>query len=127
MVRAGLACAASIHATWQSVNESRYAVLDSFFWRSRTEQLSITGAESFLPPDPRLDHEVVVVSVSGESIGKMPPLEPLRRPVRLKMQKFAEKRTEWQAAVTRPVGTGIGFTELERVKQIVLDCARTIP
>ncbi len=64
--RAGLACVAPMHATWQSVNDSRYAVLDSFFWRSKMEQLSITCAESFRPPDPRLDHEVAVVSVSGE-------------------------------------------------------------
>ncbi len=55
---AGLSCAAPMHATWQSVNESRYAVLDSFFWRSKTDQLSITDTESFRPPDPRLDHEL---------------------------------------------------------------------
>ena len=128
--RAGLTCAAPMHATWQSVNESRFAVLDSFFWRSKTEQLSITGAQSFRPPDPRLDHEVVVVSVSGESIGKMPPLEALRAPVRLKMQKFAEKRTEWQAAVTHSLAMSAPeldcFMELERVKRIALDCARTV-
>jgi endonuclease/exonuclease/phosphatase (EEP) superfamily protein YafD len=29
--RGGLSCAAPMQATWQSVNESRYAVLDSFF------------------------------------------------------------------------------------------------
>ena len=42
--REGLACAAPMHATWQSVNESRYAVLDCFFWRAKTEQLSIADA-----------------------------------------------------------------------------------
>jgi hypothetical protein len=86
----GLACKAPSHATWQSVNESRYAVLDSFFWRSKTDQLSITDAESFRPPDPRLDHEVVIVTLAGESVGRMPPLEALRAPVRLKMRKWGE-------------------------------------
>jgi hypothetical protein len=49
---------------------------------SKTDQLSITGAESFRLPGPRLDHEAVIVSVSGESIGQMPPLYALRAPVR---------------------------------------------
>jgi hypothetical protein len=33
----GLACPTSSHATWQSINESHYAVLDSFFWLSKTD------------------------------------------------------------------------------------------
>ena len=47
--QAGLACAAPPHATWQSINESRYDVLDSFFWRSKTSQMEIQGVEAFLP------------------------------------------------------------------------------
>ncbi len=39
--QAGLACAAPSHATWQSVNDTRYAVLDSFFWWSKTDQMAI--------------------------------------------------------------------------------------
>jgi ribonuclease HI len=128
--REGLACAAPMHATWQSVNESRYAVLDCFFWRAKTEQLSIADAESFRSPDPRLDHEGVVVSVSGDSIGKMPPLEALRSPIRLKMDRWSEKRTEWQDAVNKSLALLATepdcFQELERVKQIALDCARTV-
>ena len=127
--REGLACAAPMHATWQSVNESRYAVLDSFFWRTKTE-LSITDAESYRPPDPRLDHETVIVHVSGESIGNMPPLEALRAPVRIKMRQWSEKRSEWQGAVTRSLALSAPetdrFEELERVKRIALDCARTV-
>ena len=128
--RMGLVCAAPMNATWQSVNESRYAVLDSFFWRSKTDQLSIADAESYRPPDPRLDHEVVSVRVSGETIATMPPLEALRAPIRLKMRQWPEKRSEWQDAVKRSLvlltPEPDQFKELERVKQIALDCARTV-
>ena len=62
--QAGLACAAPPHATWQSINEQRYAVLDSFFWQSKTSQIKIQGVEAFLPPDPRLDHDLIRASVT---------------------------------------------------------------
>ncbi len=110
--REGLACAAPMHATWQSDNGSRYAVLDCFFWRAKTEQLSIAYAESFRSPDPRLDG--VVVSVSGESIGKMPPLETLRSPIRLKMDRWSEKRTEWQDAVNKSLSCHSHFWQQNR-------------
>ena len=70
------------------------------------------------------------MSVSGESIGKMPPLEALRSPNRLKMDRWSEKRTEWQDAVNKSLALLATepdcFQELERVKQIALDCARTV-
>ena len=46
----GLACAAPSHATWQSANESRYAVLDKFFWRSKTDQIGLQDVAAYLPP-----------------------------------------------------------------------------
>ena len=103
--RTGLACVAQSHATtWQSVNESRFAVLDSFFWRSKAEQVGIQGVEAFLPPDPRLDHGMLQARVSCDTLGPMPPLEALRAPVRLRMRNWREnlKRASWQEeAVTR--------------------------
>ncbi len=52
-------------------------------------------------------------------------------PVRLRMQKFAEKRTEWQAAVTQSLVMSAPepdcFLELELVKRIALNCTRTVP
>jgi hypothetical protein len=50
----GLACAASLHSTWQSVNESRYAVLDCFFWQSKTFEWCGMMRESFPPVIPRI-------------------------------------------------------------------------
>jgi len=51
-LREDLTCAAPEHATWQSVNESRHAILDCFFWRSKSDGPSIRGAEAFLSADP---------------------------------------------------------------------------
>ncbi len=101
MVQADLTCAAPEHATWQSVNESRHAILDCFYWRSKSDGPSIRGAEAFLSADPRLDHDIVRVTVDGGNIGPMPSLETLRTPVRLKMQKFSGKVLEYQTAVTQ--------------------------
>ena len=60
----------------------------------------------------------------------MPPLEALRSPIRLKMDRWSEKRTEWQDAVNKSLALLATepdcFQELERVKQIALDCARTV-
>ena len=128
--QAGLACAAPSHATWHSVNESRYAVLDSFFWRSKVDQMSIQGVESYLPPDPRLDHDMLRVRVSCDSVGPMPPLEALRAPVRLRMRSWGQKKADWQEAVTRSLALSAEeadcFMELERTKRIALECARSV-
>ncbi len=60
----------------------------------------------------------------------MPPLEALRSPIRLKMEIWSEKRTEWHDAVNKSLALLATepdcFQELERVKQIALDCARTV-
>jgi len=128
--QAGLACAAPSHATWLSINESRYAVLDSFFWRSKADQIRIQGVESYLPPDPRLDHDMLQVRVSCDTVGPMPPLEALRAPVRLRMRSWAQKKADWQEAVARSLSLSAEeanlFRELERVKRIALDCARSV-
>ena len=128
--QAGLACAAPSHATWRSINESRYAVLDSFFWRSKTDQMGIQGVTSYLPPDPRLDHDLVQARVSCDTVGPMPPLEALRAPARLRMRSWGQKRAAWQEAVTRSLDLTAPeldkFTELERVKLVALDCARSV-
>ncbi len=50
--QAGLTCAAQVHATWQSIIESRYAVLDCFLWRSRTGQESPRAASPRQPDRP---------------------------------------------------------------------------
>ena len=84
--QAGLACAAPSHAAWLSINESRYAVLDNFFWRSKADQIHIQGVESYLQQDPLLDHDMLQVRVSCDTVGPMPPLEALRAPVRFLMR-----------------------------------------
>ena len=125
----GLTCMAPPHATWQSINESRCAVLDCFFWQSRTGKATLQNAEGFLSPDPRLDHDPVRVCVACDTIGPMPPLEALRVPERLKMREWREKRNAWQEAVTqslsmsaREAPDGDRFAELEKIKRVALDC-----
>ena len=128
--QAGLACAAPSHATWQSVNDSRYAVLDSFFWRSKTDQMAIQGVESFLPPDPRLDHDLVRARLLCDTLSSMPPLEALRAPVRLRMRSWGQKKAEWRETATLSLAMSATeedkFMELERAKRIALDCARAV-
>ena len=129
-----VSCAAPAHATWQSVYESRHAVLDCFFWRSKSDGLSIWGVEAFLSADPRLDHDIVQVSITvdGGNIGPMPALEALWAPVRLKMRKFLQKVLEYQATVDQQLSRQDSareqepFQEWERVKQIALDCASAV-
>ena len=128
--QAGLTCAAPPHATWQSINESRYAVLDSFFWRSQTSQMEIQGVEAFLPPDPRLDHDILQARVHCDTLGPMPPLEALWVPERIRMGNWSKKRAEWQQAVTRSLALvppeADSFSELDRSKKIAIDCAREV-
>ncbi len=72
------------------------------------------------------------VCVSCDMIGTMPPLEVLLAPVRLKMRCWGAKRSEWQEAVTRSLSIMMTvpeenrFAELERLKCVALDCARTV-
>jgi hypothetical protein len=119
-------------STWQSVTEARHGVLDCFFWQSRTAELSITNVETWIPPDPRLDHDLVSVRVGGRGVGPMPPLEALRAPVRLRMHRFKMKLTVWQEAVTKSLASEPQapvtnyFQELEKVQRVALDCAREI-
>ena len=129
----GLTCIAPPHATWQSINESRCAVLDCFFWQSRTDKATLQDAEGFLSPDPRLDHDPVRVCVKCDTIGPMPPLEALCAPERLKMRKWRERKTAWQEAVTQSLSMSAPeaseedrFAELDRIKRVALDCARTL-
>ena len=126
----GLVCAAPSHATWQSVNESRYAVLDSFFWRSKTGQMGLQDAAAYLPPDPRLDHDLIRARVKCDTLGPMPPLEALRTPVRIRMRSWKEKKDDWQVAVTQSLALsppdGDPFLELDRAKRVALDCAREV-
>jgi hypothetical protein len=97
--QAGLTCAAPSHATWQSVNDSRYAVLDSFFWWSKTDQMAIQGVESFLRPDPRLDHDLLQVRLSCDTLGSMQPLEALRAPAILNRNPLQAATEQGQFSV----------------------------
>ncbi len=130
--RTALLGAVPTNSTWQSVTEALHAVLDCFFWQSKAAELSITNAETWIPPDPRLDHYLVSVRVEGTGVGPMPPLEALRAPVRLRMHRFKIKRTVWQEAVTKSLASeplapvANSFQELERVQRVALDCAREL-
>ncbi len=116
------------------VNEVRHAVLDCFFWRPKSDGLSIQGVVAFLSPDPLLDHDIVRASVEGGNIGPMPAFESLcaASPVRLKVDKFAQKAPIVEAAVIQQLSRldatseSNPFLKCERVKWVALDCSRTL-
>jgi hypothetical protein len=74
--RTALLGAVPSSSPWQSMKEAQHAVLDCFFWQSRTAELSITNAETWTPPGPRLDHYLVSVRVGGRGVGPMPHWMP---------------------------------------------------
>ena len=78
----GLTCATPAQATWMSIDESRKAVLDCFFWRSKTGQPCLEDTAALDAADPSLDHRVVKATLKVEGICAMLPLEAFIRPVR---------------------------------------------
>ena len=126
----GLSCAATAQATWHSYNESRSAVLDCFFWRSKTDQLTIVDAEAFPSPDPRMDHHGVQICLSGGGIGLMPPLEALKKPIRLNMRCWSKKKRNWHNEVKQILDQDLPdedqFRVLDHAKHVALDCARSV-
>ena len=74
-------------------------MLDCFFWRSKTDQLTIVDAEAFPSPDQRMDHHGVQICLSGGGIGLMPPLEALKKPIRLNMRCWSKKKRNWHNEV----------------------------
>jgi hypothetical protein len=126
----GLSCAAPAQATWHSYNESRSAVLDCFFWRSTSDQLNLVDAEAFPSPDPRMDHHGVQICLSGGGIGLMPPLEALKKPIRLNMRCWSTKKRNWHSEVKRILDQDMQdqdhFLKLEHAKHVALDCARSV-
>ena len=126
-----LSCAAPSQATWHSFNGSRSATLDCFFWRSKAGQLHIEDAEAFPSPDPRMDHHGVKIGLLGEGIALMPPLEALKKPIRLNMRCWSKKKRNWHNEVKRILeDQGMQdqdrFRELDHAKYIALDCARSV-
>jgi hypothetical protein len=59
----------------------------------------------------------------------MPPIEALQAPVSLRKHKWGQKQTAWQEAMTKSLASEASapvancFQELEKVKQVALDCA----
>ena len=129
---ASLTCEAPSEPTWASANDSRRAVLDCFFWKSRSGQASVSHAEAFVSGDPTLDHCGVKVLLRDTRIVEMPPLEALWRPERLRLDSWKNKRDEWRAAVERTLGSSPRavhedrFDALDRVKSVALTHARAI-
>ena len=129
---AGLTCEAPSEPTWASASDSRRAVLDCFFWKSRSGQASVSHAEAFVSGDPTLDHCGVKVLLRDTRIVEMPPLEALWRPERLRLDSWKNKRDEWRAAVERTLGSSPQagqedrFDALDRVKSVALTHARAI-
>jgi len=128
----GLECCAPEAPTWHSFNDTRRAVLDCFFHKSRANRPCLEGASTFLSADPRHDHCGVRATLSVAGIGPMPSLEALRRPLRLKMKNWVSRRDEWRERVTQalqtagPVADEDCFGQLERMRRVSVNCARTV-
>ena len=82
-----LACEAPADYTRSRVKELHSAVLDAFFWKSKSGKPSISNAEAFQSSDPTLNHATVRVILHEEQIGDMPPLDALRRPVQIRLDR----------------------------------------
>ena len=79
----GLSCAAPKEHSWASSNESRRAVLDCFFYRSKTGQACLGDTAAFSAAEARLEHRGVSSRLHIEGSSAMLPLEALIRQVRL--------------------------------------------
>ena len=92
--------------TWCSRNESRRAVLDFFLCKScpaGTPPLSVVTC--YESPDPRNDHRVVSGTLAQSVVSPLPALDDMKRPVRLRMGAFAERRDLWACEVEKRVAT----------------------
>ena len=131
---AGLRCAAPEVPTWTSCNEQRHAVLDCFFWKSRSGgAAAVSAAMAFSSPDPRHDHRGVRITLQMDGMAAMPPVESLWRPLRLKMQCWERKREDWQKEVGRVLAApGAAempsdlFARLDQLKRVALACAQRV-
>jgi hypothetical protein len=111
-------------------------VLDCFFWKSRGGSPdAASAATAFLSPDPGHDYQGVWVALRMVGMDTMPPTESLQRPLRLNMQGWALKRSEWQQAVQVALTSPVGMAEnlpnepsahLEHRKRVALHCARRV-
>ena len=125
----GLTCAAPREATWMSRDESRQAVLDCFFWRSKTGEPCLADPVALEAADPRLDHRVVQAPLTVEGINGMLPLEALMKPVQLRMRNWRTEADKWRRAVSAKVGNVEGedcFERLERLKAVAYSQAKDI-
>ena len=126
---AALTCAAPPDPTWSSYNETRRAVLDCFF---HSAAAVFTEVVAFYNIDPRHDHAGVRAAIRIAGIEAMPPLEALRRPVRLNMKRWGDKRAQWKDAVTHALASAIPahiedpFQRLEHTKEVCMALARSI-
>ena len=81
----GLSCAAPKEHTWASFNESRRAVLDCFFYRSKTGQACLGDTAAFSAAEVRLDHKGVSSKLNIEGISAMLSLEALMKPLNMRL------------------------------------------
>ena len=77
-----------------------------------------------------MDHHGVQICLSGGGIGPMPPLEALKKPIRLNMRCWPKKKRNWHNEVKRILDQEMQdqdqFRELDHAKHVALDCARSV-
>ena len=87
-----------------SMDESRQAVLDCFFWRSKSGLPFLDEPVALQAADSRMDHRVVQATLIVEGISSMLPNEALLQSVRLNMRLWREKTKDWSKAVSAASG-----------------------
>lgn len=123
--------AAPADFTWSSYGDRRLATLDGFFSRTKLGNASLTNPITVTCHDPRLDHRAVRVTLSEPRIESMPPLEALRRPIRLNMASWKKHCEEWKEAVNMalneiPRTSSDPFALLDTAKEIALTSAKKL-
>ena len=100
--------------------------MDKFFWKSESGKPSISNAEAFQSSDPAFDHAAVRVILREEQIGDMQPLEALRHPVKMRSDRWREKREAWQQAVESELPAAITDTGSDPFRASELPAVRAL-
>jgi hypothetical protein len=92
--------------------------------------MGLQDFESFLPADPRLDHDCLRARVKCDTMCPMPPLQALGTSVRILMNNWSHRKDDWQVSVILSLNLSAPqadpFLELDQAKRIALDCARKV-
>ena len=124
--------------TWTSSDQKRRAVLDCFLTKQKhATNPCFSNPVTLCPFDPRHDHVAVQIKLFDERVGPMPSLEAMRRPRRLRLNRFqGEVKLTWQRQVREALvdipqvdsdaGPSSAFLRLEAMQQTAIRTAEAL-